>query len=429
MTAANILFSNFSEAKLATPPTGTGGLTFSVAAGKGALFPAAANPNYFYGIFTNSGRSVFEVVKVITRATDAMTIDPAGRALDGTTAQTWTANDTFYYGMTASMLSEFFGHVTQAVAAHAATAISNTPAGNIAATTVQAALNELDTKKVSKAGDTMAGSLNLAVETTLASAGTVAIFAANTNSVAISGTTAVTAFDTIAAGARRNIRATGAFQVTNSGALACPAGVSIQTQVGDTFEAVSLGSGNSRIENYVAVGGAFTTGDAKLTLKASADTGWVMMNDGTIGDSSSAATTRANDDTSALFQLLWNNISDANAPVVGGRGGSAAADFTAHKKITLPKTLGRALALAGAGASLTARALGDTTGEETHLLTTPEIPSHTHSIGNASGTAIAQGGGLVGYTTSLSGVSGTAGGGGTHNNMQPTTFLNVMVKL
>ena len=148
MTAANILFSNFAEAKLATPPSGTGGLTFSVAAGKGALFPAAANPNYFYGIFTNSGRSVFEVVKVITRSTDAMTIDPAGRALDGTTAQTWTANDTFYYGMTASMLSEFFGHVSQAAAAHAATAIANTPAGNIAATTVQAALNELDSEKV-----------------------------------------------------------------------------------------------------------------------------------------------------------------------------------------------------------------------------------------------------------------------------------------
>lgn len=38
-------------------------------------------------------------------------------------------------------------HIADATAAHAATAISNTPAGNIAATTVQAALNELDSEK------------------------------------------------------------------------------------------------------------------------------------------------------------------------------------------------------------------------------------------------------------------------------------------
>lgn len=39
--------------------------------------------------------------------------------------------------------------------------ISNTPAGNISATTVQAALDELDSEKVSKNGDTMTGTLNL----------------------------------------------------------------------------------------------------------------------------------------------------------------------------------------------------------------------------------------------------------------------------
>lgn len=38
-------------------------------------------------------------------------------------------------------------HVSDAVGAHAATAVSNTPAGNIAATTVQAAINELDGEK------------------------------------------------------------------------------------------------------------------------------------------------------------------------------------------------------------------------------------------------------------------------------------------
>ena len=39
--------------------------------------------------------------------------------------------------------------------------ISNTPSGNIAATTVQEAINELDTEKVSKAGDNITGNLNV----------------------------------------------------------------------------------------------------------------------------------------------------------------------------------------------------------------------------------------------------------------------------
>lgn len=39
--------------------------------------------------------------------------------------------------------------------------VTSTPAGNIASSNVQAALNELDTKKVAKAGDTMTGFLTL----------------------------------------------------------------------------------------------------------------------------------------------------------------------------------------------------------------------------------------------------------------------------
>ena len=40
-------------------------------------------------------------------------------------------------------------HIADTTAAHAASAISNTPAGNVSATTVQAAINELDTEKLS----------------------------------------------------------------------------------------------------------------------------------------------------------------------------------------------------------------------------------------------------------------------------------------
>lgn len=191
--------------------------------------------------------------------------------------------------------------------------------------------------------------------------------------------------------------------------------------------------------------GYFTTGDVKITLKAAADAGWVMFDDGTIGSAASGATTRANADTEDLFTLLWTNVSDSYAAVSGGRGASAAADWAADKTIALPKVLGRALAVAGAGSGLTSRALGLTTGAETHTLTKAEAPSglitlndpgHTHTVSGALGAAASGSGsapGSGGTQTSSSNTTGITltdnGSDDAHNNMQPTSFFNIMVKL
>lgn len=59
--------------------------------------------------------------------------------------------------------AEFDAHVNDASDAHDASAISNVAAGNIVATDVQAAINELDTEKVAKAGDTMTGQLQVKI--------------------------------------------------------------------------------------------------------------------------------------------------------------------------------------------------------------------------------------------------------------------------
>jgi microcystin-dependent protein len=193
----------------------------------------------------------------------------------------------------------------------------------------------------------------------------------------------------------------------------------------------------------------FTTGDVKLTLKTVADPGWVLMNDGTIGNAASGATTRANADTEALFTLLWNNTTDANCPVSGGRGASAAADFAANKTIALPRALGRALAVYGSGAGLTNRALAQALGSEdavavshTHTVTVND-PGHRHkrlvtAVDVASGldTGLAAVGStrdLDAYTelagTGISVSVNAAGVSGSQANMQPTVFLNVMIKL
>lgn len=177
-----------------------------------------------------------------------------------------------------------------------------------------------------------------------------------------------------------------------------------------------------------ALAAAWSTGDVKLTLKTTADSGWVMCDDGTIGNAASGGTTRANADTEDLFTLLWTNVSDTYAAVSGGRGASAAADYAANKTIALTKMLGRALAIAGSGASLTTRALGFTTGTETQTLTEANLASHDHSVGISSvGAYQAGANGAMQQTSSLN--TGNAGSGTAHNNMQPSTFLNAMVKL
>lgn len=78
--------------------------------------------------------------------------------------------------------------------------------------------------------------------------------------------------------------------------------------------------------------------------------------------------------------------------------------------------------------------LGGTLGNETHTLTTTELPSHTHGgLTNIDPNGGDGGDGddpSIDYVTSNGAgtVSGSTGGGGAHQNVQPTFILNYIIK-
>lgn len=191
------------------------------------------------------------------------------------------------------------------------------------------------------------------------------------------------------------------------------------------------------VESSISEGVA-TTGDAKASIQTSIP-GWVLMNDGSIGNVGSGATTRANVDTYALFSLIWNNVSNTychietktGAPTT--RGASANDDWLALKRMPLPLQLGRAMISAGAASSVLWH-LGQSGGSETHQLSIAELALHLHTelplmslrevlIGTTY-SAYTNFNPILPYPT-----TDYAGSSAHFNLFQPSTAYNIFMKL
>lgn len=102
--------------------------------------------------------------------------------------------------------------------------------------------------------------------------------------------------------------------------------------------------------NYLTntvVDALFPVGFEQWNSFNTAQTGWLLYADGTIGNTGSGATVLASTTVQRLYEAYWNNYTDSECPVFGGRGANAAADFAANKTLRLPYKIGRTPAVIG----------------------------------------------------------------------------------
>lgn len=234
--------------------------------------------------------------------------------------------------------------------------------------------------------------------------------------------------------------------------------------------------GEWRVAGIFVPDGIFKTGDTKNKVLNVTDPGWVLGAGRTIGNASSGGTERAHADTQALF-VAWHKAtvsqntlfpiqdssgSPSTRATAGTADENAFADFNANRRLPLPNLKGRAFAgldnMDGSSANIVADAaadiLGGTVGAEKHQLVVAELPNTAGSINvnlpaqtigtnqtdvlRSTGTSGQQGGGAtsgnpVGALTvtipQQTLVGSILGSNTPHNNMQPTFFGYVFIKL
>jgi microcystin-dependent protein len=211
---------------------------------------------------------------------------------------------------------------------------------------------------------------------------------------------------------------------------------------------------------------AWKTGDVKPSFSGAPETGWIFLDDGTIGDQYSGAISRANPDCWPLYSILWPSggiyafAQGTWTPV--GKGASAAADWAAHRHISLPRACGRAMTTAGQGKHMDVNVGTPNTnslsygwwtnynGEEQVQLNWNHMPEHAHwvpahnhnlarALTNFSAPVKSTTGGPYSIPDGNSGItwtetwpgsnSGNAGANLPHSNLGPRFYIFLLIKL
>ena len=143
-------------------------------------------------------------------------------------------------------------------------------------------------------------------------------------------------------------------------------------------------------------------------------------------------------------RATYVNLDNTIGTTFGAYTNGAGAAGTTHLRV--PDLRGRVVLGAGTGTGLSARALAAIGGNESETLTAAQIPAHSHLVPTRAATpgitdvsiASAAGDGNDGILNAYSGRSSArgsiastdanAGGGSSHNNMQPWLALNYIIK-
>lgn len=186
--------------------------------------------------------------------------------------------------------------------------------------------------------------------------------------------------------------------------------------VGDVLQIADIGGGVKRVRALPFAVGASTPSGAVLEYAgSSAPAGWLLC----AGQAVSRATYADLFTAIGTTYGVGDGSTTFNLPDLRGRATVGKDDMggTSANRIT------------GAWAD----SLGGSGGAETHTLTTGEMPAHGHpgstavySASTGSGSSFARGGAPADL---LAVTIASAGGGGAHNNLQPSIALNKIIKI
>lgn len=299
-------------------------------------------------------------------------------------------------------------------------------------------LADVDWGFLNKAGGSMSGLLQLDQSTNIVAAATTNLGNATGNAVTVthaSGTVAITSFGgtSLQSGAELTITwsvSGGSLSVThNATSLILPSAANLPIADGDVWKVQKISDSLAywRVVDVTKADGTAVVREGGVPVGVMLDFGGTDAPEGYLlcDGSNVNRTTYA-----ALFAVIGTNFGNGNGSTT----------------FTLPDSRRRvAVGAGGTGTSELGNTVGSTGGSETHTLSEAEMPSHTH-IQNAhshpqrlaTGT-ISSGPNITAGTSpnalqnqnntaSATATNQNTGGGGAHNNMQPSLVVTKIIK-